>query len=134
MALLRLCITILSLLVASNTTETSKIEETGETNPKEQATFNKGSEEALETDRASTGLRGYNVDHNLDGLILLACIVGLILLIVIIRCVCCRVEQCEERTKRTMDTKDKKQCEIEQMQKEVRMQGVKTPGKYKSLV
>ncbi|KAJ7378026.1 hypothetical protein OS493_025343 [Desmophyllum pertusum] len=70
------------------------------------------------------------VDPNLDGLILLGCIVGLVLFIVILRYVCCTIEQCEEtlKAKRSLATKDT--CKVEHTEREIIMLGMK----YKSLV
>ena len=74
--------------------------------------------------------REYDIKHNIDGLVLLACIMGFILSLVLIRYVCCAVEKCEERAMRSLDTKDRQQSELEQMQKEITLQAIK----YKSLV
>lgn len=66
------------------------------------------------------------VDPNVDGLILLACIVGLVLFIVVLRYMCCTIEQCEEKSKRSLAAKDK----VEHTEKEIILHGMK----YKSLV
>ena len=66
------------------------------------------------------------VDPNLDGLILLACFVGLIAFIVFLRFLCCTIEQCEEKAKKSYATKEK----VEHTEKEIILQGMK----YKVLV
>ena len=86
-------------------------------------------EEAAGAETAWEGSRKKPVDPNLDGIILLACIVGLILFIVILRYVCCTIEQCEEKTKRSLANKNTQQKVVE-TEKEIIMQGVK----YTSLV
>ena len=66
------------------------------------------------------------VDPNMDGLILLACMIGLVLCIVLLRYVCCTIEQCEEKNRKSLAAKDK----VEHTKKEIVLQGMK----YKSLV
>lgn len=66
------------------------------------------------------------VDPNMDGLILLACIVGLVVFIVILRYMCCTIEQCEEKSKRSLGAREK----VEHTEKEIILHGTK----YKSLV
>ena len=66
------------------------------------------------------------VDPNVDGLILLACIVGLVLFIVVLRYMCCTIEQCEEKSKRSFE----RSLAVEHTEKEIILHGMK----YKSLV
>lgn len=107
----------------------------------EESEDKKGSTEATEKNRDSQETaevetaweedpKTKQVDPNLDGLILLGCIVGLVLFIVILRYVCCTIEQCEEtlKAKRSLATKDT--CKVEHTEREIIMLGMK----YKSLV
>lgn len=114
--------------VAVKVTEASDILETGEKINKKHES-KKMSEKGANTEKAWEGNRRESIDHNLDGLILLACIVGLILFIILLRYVCCTIEQCEEKSKRSPATTDT-QYKVEQTQREHVLQGVK----YKSLV
>lgn len=66
------------------------------------------------------------VNPNIDGLILLACLVALIAFIVFLRFVCCSIEQCEEKSKKSSATKEK----VEHTEKEIILRGMK----YKALV
>lgn len=70
------------------------------------------------------------IDPNLDGLILLACIVGLVLFIVVLRYVCCTIEQCEEQAKKSLANRADPQYKVERTEKEIILHGMK----YKSLV
>lgn len=71
------------------------------------------------------------VDPNVDGLILLACIVGLVLFIVVLRYMCCTIEQCEEKSKRSVERSlAAKADKVEHTEKEIILHGMK----YKSLV
>ena len=70
------------------------------------------------------------VDPNVDGLILLACIVGLVLFIVVLRYMCCTIEQCEEKSKRSVERSLAAKDKVEHTEKEIILHGMK----YKSLV
>ena len=70
------------------------------------------------------------VDPNVDGLILLACIVGLVLFIVVLRYMCCTIEQCEEKSKRSFERSLAAKDKVEHTGKEIILHGMK----YKSLV
>lgn len=88
---------------------------------------NREPQETAEVETAREENRKENqVDPNLDGLILLACIVGLVLFIVVLRYMCCTIEQCEEKSKRSLAARDK----VEHTEKEIILHGMK----YKSLV
>lgn len=88
---------------------------------------NREPQETAEDETAREENRKENqVDPNLDGLILLACIVGLVLFIVVLRYMCCTIEQCEEKSKRSLAARDK----VEHTEKEIILHGMK----YKSLV
>lgn len=88
---------------------------------------NREPQETAEDETAPEENRKENqVDPNLDGLILLACIVGLVLFIVVLRYMCCTIEQCEEKSKRSLAARDK----VEHTEKEIILHGMK----YKSLV
>ena len=115
--------------VAVKVTQASDIMKKGEKINKKHE-LKKMNEKGANTEKAwEDNRRESTHDHNLDGLILLACIVGLILFIVILRYVCCTIEQCEEKSKRSLATRDM-QYKVEQTQREILLQGVK----YKSLV
>lgn len=90
--------------------------------------LNRESQEVAEGETAWKENRKKNlVDPNMDGLILLACIVGLVLFIVILRYMCCTIEQCEEKSKKsTLGAREK----VENTDKEIILHGMK----YKSLV
>lgn len=90
--------------------------------------LNRESQEVAEGETAWEENRKKNlVDPNMDGLILLACIVGLVLFIVILRYMCCTIEQCEEKSKKsTLGAREK----VENTDKEIILHGMK----YKSLV
>ena len=70
------------------------------------------------------------VDPNVDGLILLACIVGLVLFIVVLRYMCCTIEQCEEKAKRSAERSLAAKDKVDHTEKEIILHGMK----YKSLV
>lgn len=74
--------------------------------------------------------RKNQVDPNVDGLILLACIVGLVLFIVVLRYMCCTIEQCEEKSKRSFERSLAAKDKVEHTEKEIILHGMK----YKSLV
>ena len=144
MAFLKFSVIILSILISLNSAyheSTDKgediaadVEEAGDiikTSKKNDKLHEseKNNEESAEVETAWEGSRKKPIDPNLDGIILLACIVGLILFIVILRYVCCTIEQCEEKAKRSLANKNTQQKVVE-TEKEIIMQGVK----YKSLV
>lgn len=84
-------------------------------------------EETAEKESAwEENYKKYHVDPNMDGLILLACIVGLVLSIVVLRYMCCTIEQCEERSNKSPGATER----VEHTEKEVILYGVK----YTSLV
>lgn len=101
-----------------------------EVEPSEESTESTGKntdEETAEGESAwEENYKRYHVDPNMDGLILLACIVGLVLSIVVLRYMCCTIKQCEERSNKSPGAAER----VEHTEKEVILHGVK----YKSLV
>lgn len=94
----------------------------------EESTEATGKQETAEEETAWKEIRRKNqVDPNVDGLILLACIVGLVVFIVVLRYMCCTIEQCEEKSKRSVERSLDK---VEHTGKEIILHGMK----YKSLV
>lgn len=110
--------------------EVTRITKVHATDRDEKVTTDRGNGKEIGVIPAWRHYKEYDIKHNIDGLVLLACIVGFILSLVLVRYVCCAVEKCEERDMRLLDAKDRQQSEVEQIQKEFTLQGIK----YKSMV
>lgn len=144
MGFLKFCVIILDLSLFSQNAADSEIKKVTLNASLEVTTVTKvhatDRDEKVTTDRGNgeeTGAitawrhhKEYDIKHNIDGLVLLACIVGFILSLVLVRYVCCAVQKCEERDMRSLEANDRQQSEVEQMQTEVTLQGIK----YKSMV
>lgn len=97
----------------------------------EETTEATGKQETAKEETARKEIRRKNqVDPNVDGLVLLACIVGLVVFIVVLRYMCCTIEQCEEKSKRSVERSLAARDKVENTGKEIILHGMK----YKSLV
>lgn len=128
MVSLKFLILSLSLLTTLNTANHESTDTDEDVAITAEVELTEGNKEAAH-ETAEEDNSKYRVDSNLDGLVLLACIVGLVLFIIVFRYVCCAVDQCEEQANGSLSSRDKQQ-RVVQTEKEIILQGMR----YKALV
>ena len=129
MVSLKFLIVSLSLLITLNTANHESTDTDEDVAITAEDELTEGNKEAAH-ETAEEDNSKYRVDSNLDGLVLLACIVGLVLFIIVFRYVCCAVDQCEEQANGSLSSRDKQRSRVVQTEKEIILQGMK----YKALV